>query len=372
MRKVIIIVGIIVMLGLAFFLMSWLAGMSEPPAQQTPEDIIRKVKAVEVSYAEVDAGISATGRLGSKNYVDVISEVQGEILPAGVPLKKGQNFKKGDLLVKIFDKPAEFNLKAAKSRFMNSIANILPDFKIDYPESYPKIKQFFNELRLDQPLPELPVIESEQERIFLASRNVLNDYFTIKNLEIQLDRHSIHAPFNGTFTDVMLEVGSIANPGSHIARIIRTDRLELEVPVTVEDAIWLENGQKVDVWSEDKEIHRMGQIVRIADFVDPNSQSVSVFVSLEPAPGKPLYEGQYLQALFNGRKIGNAMVIPRSAVFNSNEVYVVNEGSLRKALVNVLKVDHETLIFNGLEEGSIVVAEPLAGASEGEKVDVSL
>ncbi|MBE9491942.1 MAG: efflux RND transporter periplasmic adaptor subunit, partial [Bacteroidetes bacterium] len=272
----------------------------------------------------------------------------------------------------IYDKQTEFSLKAAKSRFLNGIANILPDFKIDYPESYPKIKKYFDDIRIDKPLPDLPVIESEKERIFLASRNILNDYFNIKSSEILLAKHSIRAPFTGTYTDVMLEVGSIANPGSRIARIISTGQLELEVPVVVEDVGWLKKGQSVNVSSEDGEKHWIGKIVRISDFVDPNSQSVSVFVSLEPSPENPLYEGQYLRAVFNGRKIKNAMKIPRRAVFNSNEVFVVKDSVLAKEIVNVIKINQETLIFNGLEEGAIIVAEPLVGTSEGSKVNVLL
>ena len=48
------------------------------------------------------------------------------------------------------------------------------------------------------------------------------------------------------------------------------------------------------------------------------------------------------------------------------------KGVLKKTTVNVIKVNRETLIFDGLEEGTIMVTEPLAGATEGNKVEVSL
>ncbi len=372
MRKTLIVVLIIAILGIGFLLMWYFSGLKETPAQQELAEITRKVQVAEVKYSGVNSSIMSTGRLGSMRYIDVISEVQGEILPGGISLKKGQRFKKGDLLVRIYDKEMDFNLKAAKSKFLNGIANILPDFKYDFPDEYPLVKQFFDDIQIDQPLPDLPKINSEKVRIFLASRNILNDYFTIKGIEIKLYKHWIYAPFDGTLTDVMLEVGSIANPGSRIARIISTERLELEVPVEVKDIPWIKVNQEVQLFSEDESMKWNGIVNRVADFVDPNTQSVSVFVRVIPASNQPLYEGQYLRAYFNGKMIEKAMEIPRRAVFNANEVFVVQDGSLKKSIINVIKVNQETLVFDGLNEGTILVTEPLAGAAEGTKVEVSL
>ncbi len=369
-RKIIVIISIIVILGVSFMAMNYFESQKESPETEIPEDVARKVKTTAVNYEQVSYVISSTGRLGSQSYVDIISEVQGEILPGNVPMKKGQRFRKGELLVKIYDEITDYNLKAAKSRFQNSIANILPDFKIDYPEDYQKIKDFFDALKIYEPLPELPEITSDQQRIFLASRNILNDYFSIKSSEIQLGKHRIYAPFNGTFTEVMLEVGSIANPGSRLARIINTGMLELEVPIPVDDVKWINKGDKVMVNAEDGSGEWMGTVVRKADYVDRNSQSVSIFISVENNPKDPLYEGQYLRASFDGEITGNAMEIPRRAVFNSNMVYVVVDSTLRKSEINILKINQESIIFNGIENGVHVVIEPLINVVEGTKVEI--
>ena len=369
-RKLIVVASIIVILLGSFMAMSYFTSQKESPETEIPEDISRKVKTRPVVYERVSYTISSTGRLGSQSYVDIIAEVQGEILPGNVALKKGQQFKKGDLLIKIYDEITDYNLKASKSRFQNSIANILPDFKIDYPEDYQKIKDFFDALKIDEPLPELPEITSDQQRIFLASRNILNDYFTIKSNEIQLGKHSIYAPFNGTFTDVLLEVGSIANPGSRLARIINTGMLELELPIDVTDVKWINKGDKVLVSSEDGSGEWTGTLIRKADYVDRNTQSVSVFISVQNNAQNPLYEGQYLKASFDGEVTGKAMEIPRRAVFNNNMVYVVNDSTLRKAEINILRVNQQSMIFNGLDEGVHIVIEPLINVVEGSVVDI--
>lgn len=368
-RKIIIFVSVMAIILLSFVAMNYFAGKKESPETRIPPQVARKVKVQEVAYQPVSYTITSTGRLGSQSYVDIIAEAQGEILPGSVPLKKGQRFRKGDLLVKIFDDMTENNLKAAKSRFQNSIANILPDFRIDFPGDYDKIKDFFDQVKINEPLPELPVITSDQQRIFLASRNILNDYYNIKTNEILLSKHNIRAPFNGTFTEVMLEVGSIANPGSRIARIINTGMLELEVPVPVSDVKWIHTGDRVVTTSEDGSSEWTGTVVRKADYVDRNTQSVSVFISVQNDPENPLFEGQYLQASFGGKITANAMEIPRRAVFNNNIVFVVADSTLRKAQINILKVNQQSLIFNGLEEGLRVVTEPLINVVEGTVVE---
>ena len=369
-RKIIVVISVIAILFLSVLAMNYFAGLKETPEILIPEGVARKVKANPVKYEQVSYTISSTGRLGSQSYVDIISEVQGEILAGNVPLKKGQRFKKGDLLIRIYDEITDYNLKAAKSRFQNSIANILPDFKIDYPEDYQKIRDFFDAVKIDKPLPALPEITSDQQRIFLASRNILNDYFTIKSNEIQLGKHRIYAPFNGTFTEVMLEVGSIANPGSRLARIINTGMLELEVPINVTDVKWINKGDKVLVTSEDGSDEWTGTIIRKADYVDRSTQSVSVFISVKNNADHLLYEGQYLMASFDGEITGNAMEIPRRAVFNNNMVYVVSDSTLRKAEINILKINQQSMIFNGLDEGVHVVVEPLINVVEGVVVEI--
>jgi multidrug resistance efflux pump len=64
-------------------------------------------------------------------------------------------------------------------------------------------------------------------------------------------KYKIYASFTGTYTDVFLEVGSAANPGSRIGKIIRTDQLELEVPIEVHNADWIKFKDPVYVTRED-------------------------------------------------------------------------------------------------------------------------
>ena len=359
-----------ILIGFSYKMMLYLISLKKDPRRIPQAVITRSVLAQEVQYKTILSLVTGTGRVVSTQQVVVSSEVRGKILEGTIPFKKGQQFRKGDVLIKIFDGNAVTDLKSRKSGFLQRIAGILPDLKVDYPDSYTRWMDFFKAIDLDGQLPELPEVSSDQEKIFVASRNILSDYYSIKSDEITLDKYIIHAPFNGTFTDVFMEVGAIANPGATLARIIRTDRLEVEVSIETVDVGWIAIGDTVNVSTEGGSLSWVGRVVRKSDFVSADTQTRNVFVRLEQARNMPVYMGQYLKAVFNGKEIENAMEIPRNAVFNNNEVFVVEDGKLAKREITILKINETTLIFSGLEENTELVVEPLINAVENTEVQI--
>ncbi len=366
--KIIISAAIIIVV--AFFSMTLLSGMKKEPPKRPPAEIVRYVKAESVKYENLQTSFKATGRVNSKSEVILSAEVTGRILPGEVQFKAGESFREGDLLIRIFDDEFELGLKSKKASFLNRIAGILPDLRIDFEESYEKWYSFFESVDIEKELPEMPKFSSTKEKVFLASRNILSDYYSIKSDEIRLKKHEIYAPFNGSFTEVTLEVGAIANPGTRLAKIINTIDLELEVPVEAGDAKWVREGQKVLVNNEDNTISWEGKISRISKDVDMQTQSIDVFIDLKSSSSRPIYKGQFLVANFNGINLENVMKIPRNAVFNTNEVFVVSDSLLAKREINIRKVNETNLYFDGLEVGTELVVEALVNASENTKVEI--
>ena len=66
----------------------------------------------------------------------------------------------------------------------------------------------------------MPEIRNDQLEIFLASRNVISEYYTFKRDELQLDRRTVVAPFSGTYKEVYMELGAYTNTGGKVARAI--------------------------------------------------------------------------------------------------------------------------------------------------------
>ena len=331
----------------------------------------RYVKADTVAYSTIFSPVSESGRLASVSEVDIVAEASGKIIQGKIRLKKASSFRKGDKLFVIYPDEAALALKARKSQYMNILANIIPDIRLDYPDKEPLFMDFFSSIHLDKPLPPFPEINDEKMRIFLTTRNVLGEYYNISKDELKLNRHTVRAPFDGTYTEVYLEAGAYTNAGGRVAHVISTNNLELEVPLLRFDAQWVKIGDKVKVKSEKREIEWTGKVIRKSQFVDEGTQSQAVFVKLDNHSSRNTFlSGEYLNAHFSGHPIENVKEIPRSCVFNTNEVFIIIDGRLEKRNINIIKKNERSLIFNGLEEGKILVVQPLINVLEGTMVEI--
>jgi multidrug efflux pump subunit AcrA (membrane-fusion protein) len=369
-QKYIIIISGVVIIIFAFLSMMWLSSLKEDPRKTPPKDLIRYVKAQPIKYETRSAKIVAPGRVYSNSEVILSAEVTGKILPGSIQFKKGQSFKKGDLLIKIYDKEAGLSLKADKSSFLNTLAGLLPDLRIDFEENYNNWYNFFENTNIDKDLPNLPEIKSTKEKVFLSSRNILSSYYNIKRAESNFDKHNLYAPFNGAITEVNVEVGGIAGLGTRLGKIINTRDLELEVPLEVTDAKWIAIGDEVKIADENGVIYAKGKVARISGDLDVQTQSISVFISLKNSSEKPIFKGQYLSVIFDGITVKNSMEIPRNAVFNANNVFLVKKGLLKKETIDVVRLNEKTLFFNGLNENDTIITEPLINANENSRVSV--
>lgn len=364
-RRIVIVVSIIFILGLAYGLMRFLQAQKAPPPVRRNIVAQRYVKTEPVQYKKIASEVSERGRLSSIAEIDVIAEASGKIEAGQVSLKKGASFRKGQVLFEIYPDEAELSLQARKSQYQNTLAGILPDLVIDYPEAEDAFKDFFSSIRVDRPLPEFPEVKNETLKIFLASRNVISEYYEIKKDELQLKRRTVRAPFDGTYKEVYMEAGAYTNMGGRVALAIRTDHLELEVPLLRDDAQWIQVGDPVQISAQRSDEHWTGAVIRKGQFVDESTQRQSIFIQIKNHGERKLLSGEYFQASFPVRPIEGVMEVPRNSVFNSNEVFVVRSGRLVKEKINVIKINERTLIFSGLPEGDTLVVQQLINVSEG-------
>lgn len=366
-----IVVALIVLLGGSAALSQLFMSMKPEPPRKPDMEMKRFVKAETVKYSDIISSVVGEGgHVVSSNEITLVAEASGKIEKGNVALRKGTSFNKGQLIAEIYKDEVELALKARKSRFLTVVTTILPDIKVDFPEQLEAYEMFFRTIDMDEELPELPIIRNEKLKVFLASRNVLSEYYGIQQDEKRLSRHSLYAPFNGTFTQVNSEVGGYVNTGGQIAKMIRTDKLEVEVPIPNEQSKWIKIGDKVQVYSKNNISVQSGVVIRKANYIDPGFQSRSIFVKIQNSTVDELLTGEYKKVVFPGQKINAAMEIPRSAVFNSNEVFAIIDGRLKKQTIDIVKINETTLIFNGLKEGIKIVVEPLINAQENSPVGI--
>ena len=368
-KKIIYFIGSIAVLGVAVAISGFFMNSQEPPRKSQQNEQLLSVEADTVRTQMLQPSIRYEGRIHSYETVSLAAEVSGRIMPGEVPFKEGEDFEKGDLLVQIYNQDARAAMTSGKSNFLRTLSSILPDLRVDFPHQYKKWKEFFNAIDVKGDLPELPEIKSEQEQVFLASRGVLSEYYSLRQQEINLKKYKLYAPFDGAFMNVNQQVGAIANPGASLASIVRTNRLEVVVPVTSEDARWVSPGDAVRLKGNNGSV-KTGTVTRIADFLDPSTQSVNVYVQYFPEGNNSFKVGEFVEATFRISQKVSGFTIPREALLNDDQVYIVNDHHLKKQPVEVVRKLADHAVISGLDNGTLVVTESLVDVRVGQKVKV--
>ena len=367
-RKLIIIGSALGILAVSIMAAGMFASQKKEPEEKKPPVATKTVTTRTVNYEEVQTSVISYGRVETAQSLDLLSEVSGRMYQGKVRMKEGQKFSKGTLLFYIDDEEAKLNLKSQKSNFLRDLAGIIPDIKIDFNGNYDAWQGYFNSLDLDKEFPELPKTESEKEKTFLATKGIYSSFYSIKSAEVRLAKHRYYAPFNGSIMEVDMQSGSFVNPGTKIGKIIRAGVHELKVSVETKDIPWILQDSPVKIYSSETQQYWNGYVSRVSDFVNQNTQSIDVFIAIE-SNGRRIYDGQFFQAAIPARTIQDGMIMPRNAIYNGDEVFVVKDSLLKSKRVNVLRLTEDDAIFNGLEEGEHLVVEPLIGAYNNMKVE---
>ncbi len=369
-KRIITISLVIVLLVVAFSFSGFLASKKELPPQRPKPAPVNYVKVEEVFYQSIPVQIEVLGRVQSSQRVDLIAEVGGKLQPGTVELEEGQRFRRGQVLANINNREQVLSLQARKSNFLNLLAIALADVKIDHPKAYDTWNTYFNDISIEDDLAPLPEVTSPKLKTYLATSNVLSEYYNIKSLEENLTKYQLRAPYNGSILGVALEVGSVVSPGARVATLIRTDKLELKVPVLKEDIRYVEIGKEVKLVEESSAQEWSGRVTRIADFIDPNNQSINVYIQVNGRQAD-IYDGLYLKALIPGKVIEAGMAIDRKVIRNKDQVFVVQDSVLALQHVEVAKISREEAVIGGLPEGTRVVVEAPANAAENMKVKIA-
>lgn len=334
----------------------------------TTEDPIKFVKAAPVENRNYLVEVSSLGRVSSAQAISLAAEVQGVLKAGSIGLKKGNSFRKGQVLFRIENSDAHLLLKSRKSSYLTILANTLPDIKIDYPEHYEVWLLFFESVDLDKPLPPMPPLVEPKLKTLLASRNILSEYYNIKADQVKLSKYVVTAPFNGTITDAFADVGAIVSPGVAVLNIINNGSLEVECPVSPEEIDLVKIGAAVSL--SDDQNQWAGSVIRKGQYLNPNTQSIPVFIQLKSGD-EGVYNGMYLTATISGDSVNNVFQVPRrSLIENKSEVYVEQDSMLLRRAVDVVLLREETALIGGLEEGTNVITEPIINPRDSMKISV--
>ena len=330
---------------------------------------IKSVIATKVENKQITNKIYSTGRVVSTNSITISSEVQGKITNKSF-LKKGTKIKKGDIIFSVQNTDLQLLVNAKKSRIMSLISSNLADIELDFPNEYEKWKNYFNQINIEKNLPTLPKTNSTKEKNFIVSRSILSEYLSIKSDEEKLKKFTVIAPHNGIITRSYTDIGAFINPGSPIIDFIREDEMEVELSVSISEIDLINLNDTVLLFNNGNTFN--GKIIRKSEFVNSNTQNVSVFASINNNNEK-LFSGMYVDATILNKSSEKLVKLPRRSVFDKNKAFIIDkENKLKVQRLNIIFYQDNHVIIDNLKNGTVIVKEPLIGEKEGTEVKAIL
>ncbi len=367
MRNIINIIISAVILSAAIFLGKYIID-SQNKINPKPPMVVQKVFVDTVSNKTLPIVITANGNLTALKKVELYAEVQGVLQSTGKLFREGQQYSTGESLLRL--DAAEFyaSVQSQKSSFYNLIASVMPDLKLDYPQFFGKWQAYLNGFDINKSVPKLPEITSEQERLFLAGRNVISTYYNVKNLEERLSKYSIRAPFSGVLTETLVTEGTLVRSGQKLGEFIDPGVYELEVSINKSFAEFLKINEIVTLNNINKTQTYQGTVVRINPRVDLNSQTIKVFIRVV---GDNLKEGLYLEASVRGEDVENVIEVPRSLLRDDKQLFVVKNDSILDVMdVNPVYFGNQSVIIKGIPDGTKILSKAVPGAYAGMLVEI--
>lgn len=330
--------------------------------------LVKLVETFSVVNQSIQTKVPLYGRLISFEKIELFAEVSGMLLPTSPNLRAGTRFNKGDILLKIDDKEPRLSLQAQRSALLTAITQILPDMKIDFPESLEQWEAYRRNYNVESDLAALPTPKSDREKDYIALKNIYNQYYTIKSAEERLTKYTLRAPFAGELTESLINTGSYIRAGQKLATLMNISNYELEASVPLEDLKYIKLGDRVRLTSEDMEGEWSGRVARISNTIDTKTQMVKLYIQVS---GNNLRENMFLTGEADATTMASVVEIPRRLLVDGNAVFGVQDSTLVKMPVQVVKLNQETALIRGVNDGTQLLKELFTGAYEGMKVSIS-
>lgn len=191
----------------------------------------------------------------------------------------------------------------------------------------------------------------------------------------------VKAPISGRITSLPVTVGSTVSQSSSVAKVARTDELEIRINIAERFVSRISNGQKATVTFDAYPGVVFGaKIFEVSPVLDTATRTMGVKLRLNP-PDSRVKVGMYGRVKLVTESVKNAIVLPVSALVardGKDYVFVVTTPksgqnaavvSIRQVTKGIL-VDNQVEITKGLEADEEVVIKGQTLLNDGAKVNI--
>ena len=299
--------------------------------------------------------IDLQGSVVTREDVVVLSEMSGTLYQ--IVVTEGQSVSKGAVLAKIDD--GGMTQRRAQLAIQMNLAKT----------SFEKQERLWNK-----------GIGSEMQ-FLQAKANFEAQLEGLKQLDSQLKKTVITAPFSGVVDEIMAQQGSVVYPGqSPIMRIINLQNMYIEAEVPERHLSAITQGAKVEVFFPILNRSVNTTIKQVGQYINQANRTFKIEIAVPNLDGmiKPNLTGRIKISDYSKE---NALVVPLSVISENGDseqfVYTIkkSEGedkgvAERRVITTGLIQDGKIEVLSGLEPNAEIITEGARNVRAGQAVQV--
>ncbi|WP_314339564.1 efflux RND transporter periplasmic adaptor subunit [Acinetobacter guillouiae] len=316
--------GIIIAIIFIVLIVAFIGWKSSNKKQPSPENAATSassakpaltVTVIQPELQNWKQNFTANGNIAAWQEVVIGSELSGQRITK-VNVNVGDSVQRGQVLAEINSESIRAELATAKANYAEAKA-VLADASI-------------NNQRIQQ-LKNTGAISQQEATKYLTSQSTAQARLDaakaqIDSNQLRLTQTQVIAPDHGVISARTATVGSLAQTGQELFRLIRDNRLEWRAEVTSTDLYKLKKSMTAHITSPDPSRSAVSGSVRmIAPVIDPQTRYGLVYVDIPTTDAVRM--GMFVKGEFDlGEK--PALTVPQTAVLlrdGFSYVFIVNK-----------------------------------------------
>ncbi len=290
------------------------------------------VKVTVIKLSELQDKIQTAGSILANEEVDIRSEISGRLI--NLYFKEGDYVRKGTPLFHINDEDLKARLR--KLQFNKKLAED-------------------NEFRQKKLLEKEAISQREYD---IAVNSVNTIQADIEDLQAQISKYVVKAPFDGKIGLRYISEGSYISPSTQIATLTNLNPAKLDFSIPAKYAQNVGKGSKVNFTIDDNSDRYVATVFAIDPKIDPQTRTLQLRATT-PNPQFKLIPGAFTKIELILRTKAGAILIPTEAVIpeaSGSKVFIVENGKAKSMKIKLgLRGDKEVEVLEGLAKGDTLI-----------------
>ncbi|MEZ5473362.1 MAG: efflux RND transporter periplasmic adaptor subunit [Marinicella sp.] len=365
----------------------WLIFANKPVARKFDQASAHQLKTevIKPQSMTYEVWVPSYGIVQPKTQSLVIAQVSGQVIKVSDQFRDGAFFEQGDVLLEIDDADYVAQLTIARAE--------LKQAEFTYQDELARAEIALKDWKKLGNTTQPPSLVAREPQLNSSLSNLEASRAKVKQAELNLKRTQIKAPFAGRVLSLDVNVGQVVNNGSTLGSIYAVDAVEVRLPLKQSDLVHLNLPEtyrdldlleaiphpkvKLSAKAANQTHSWEGELVRVEGTIDAQTRQLYVVAEVnDPYKFKadgtpPLKIGQFVNAEIQGKALSDVVIIPRSAVYASNYINVVDGEVLsRKYITQLWQNDTEVIVPNEFATNQLISITPLGDVVSGTLVEV--